>query len=278
MALLDSSLKAVKKMIFENWTRYLIGSLSLVVFVLVWQLYAGYLHSHNVGYKDWIPYPKDVFVALVHSFTIRNVASGNLTMTDHIFASLKRILGGFLVAVGLAVPLGLLMGTFRTVDAAARPIVEVIRPIPPLAWIPIFIVVLGSLWGPIIIVFLGIFFPVLLNVIFGVRSVDPILVDAARTLGAGRRQLFPKVVLPFTLPYLMTGIKVGLGIGWMCIVAAEMVGNYGGGVGWYIFNEASNFQFDFTFAGMIVIAILGILTTGVAAQVEVRLYKRMGLK
>lgn len=277
MAILDSSLKAVKKRVAENWVRYLIGLLSIAGFIVIWHLYAWYVHSRNLGYAGWIPYPEDVFIALFHTFTIRDPSS-HLFMTDHIVASLKRILGGFLLAVGLAVPLGLLMGTFRTADAAARPMVEVLRPVPPLAWIPIFIVVLGALWGPIIIVFLGIFFPVLLNVIFGVRSVDPVLMDAARTLGAKRGQLFRKVVLPFTVPYLMTGIKVGLGIGWMCIVAAEMVGNYGGGVGWFIFDKAANFQFDFMYAGMIMIGILSILTTGVAAQVEVRLYKRMGLK
>lgn len=277
MALLDRMLKVIKAKIQDDWKRYLIGAASLAAFILAWQLYASYLHSHNATYKEWIPYPMDVFDALLRSFTLKNDATGNATMTTHIFASLKRILGGFALAVGLAVPLGFLMATYKTADAAARPLVEIFRPIPPLAWIPIFIVVLHSVWGPIAIVFLGVFFPVLLNVILGVRSVDPVLMDAARTLGASKRQLFPKVVLPSTLPYLMTGIKVGLGIGWMCIVAAEMIGS-SGGVGWYIFNVATYFSYDLMYAGMIVIAILSVLTTGVASQVEVRLYKRMGLE
>jgi ABC-type nitrate/sulfonate/bicarbonate transport system permease component len=127
-------------------------------------------------------------------------------------------------------------------------------------------------------VFLGIFFPVLFNVILGVKSVDPLLIDAAKTLGAKRTHLFFKVILPFTTPYLMTGIKVGLGVGWMCIVAAEMVGRYGGGVGYYILARTEAGLYDYVFAGIAMIAILGILTTGVASQVERRLHRWMGMK
>jgi NitT/TauT family transport system permease protein len=147
-----------------------------------------------------------------------------------------------------------------------------------LAWIPIFIVVFGLFWGPVGVVFLGIFFPILYNVMFGSRSVDPILIDAARTLGAKKSDLFLKVVLPFTLPYLMTGITVGLGIGWMCIVAAEMLGGVGGGVGYYIADRAGSQDYEYMYAGMVVIAILGTLTTGVAGLLENRIYKWMGMK
>lgn len=269
--------KRLKKGISENWKQVVLALVSLTIFVLAWHVYSAYLHENDVGYKGYVPYPMDVARALFKSFTAEDPIT-NLIMWDHIAASLERIVYGFVLALAIAVPLGLLMGTFRTADALGRPIVELIRPIPPLAWIPVFIVVLGVLWGPVAIVFLGIFFPVLLNVIFGVRSVDPILIDAARTLGTGRNQLFLKVVLPFTIPYLMTGIKVGLGIGWMCIVAAEMVGNYGGGVGFFINDMALRGQFDFMFAGMIVIGMLGIFTTGVASMIEGRLSKWAGMK
>jgi NitT/TauT family transport system permease protein len=269
--------KRLRKSIGENWKQYVLTVVSVAAFVAAWQIYSAYLHDNNVGYKGYIPYPLDVAKAFYTSFTTHDPNTG-LTMTDHVAASLERMVYGFALSLAVAVPLGLLMGTFRTANAAGRPVVEIIRPIPPLAWIPIFIVVLGSFWGPIGIVFLGIFFPVLLNVIFGVRSVDPILIDAARTLGAGRGRLFMKVVLPFTLPYIMTGIKVGLGIGWMCIVAAEMVGNYGGGVGWFIKDMAERGDFNFMYAGMVMIGLLGILTTGVASLFEGRLSKWMGMK
>jgi len=267
----------LQKRIKENWKQYVLAVVSVAVFVAAWHLYASYLHENDVGYKGYIPYPLDVAEALIDSFLHENPGTG-LTMSDHIGASLERILLGFVIAMAIAVPLGLLMGTFRTVDAVGMPIVEMIRPIPPLAWIPIFIVVLGMLWGPVAIVALGIFFPVLLNVMFGVRSVEPTLMDAAKTLGADRGQMFLKVVLPFTTPYLMTGVKVGLGIGWMCIVAAEMVGNYGGGVGWLIKDSNDTGSYEVMYAGMIVIGLLGILTTGVAGIMEARLSRWMGMK
>ena len=277
IAMAKSYIKKLKKTIIDNWKQYMLAFVSIFIFVSAWQLYSSYLHENDIGYKGYVPYPVDVAKALFTSFTTKDPIT-HLTMSDHISASLNRIFLGFVLSVVIAVPLGLLMGTFKTVNALARPVVELIRPIPPLAWIPIFIVILGVLWGPVTIVFLGIFFPVLLNVIFGVRSVDQNLIDAARTLGARRSQLFVKVVLPFSVPYLMTGIKVGLGIGWMCIVAAEMVGNYGGGVGFFINDMALRGDFDFMFAGMIVIGLLGILTTGVASVIEGRLFKWMGMK
>jgi ABC-type nitrate/sulfonate/bicarbonate transport system permease component len=267
-------MKSIKKTFVNHWKQYAFAVISIVIFLAAWQLYSTYLNVNDVGYKGYVPYPMDVARALVKSFSVDPIT--HLTMWDHIGASLTRIVYGFLLSLLIAVPLGLMMGTFKTVSYLTKPIVELIRPIPPLAWIPIFIVILAGLWGPVMIVFLGIFFPVLLNVIFGVSSVEPILIDAARTLGSRRSQLFTKVVLPFTLPYLMTGIKVGLGIGWMCIVAAEMVGNYGGGVGFFINDMALRGNFDFMFAGMIVIGLLGILTTGAASLIEGRLFKWMG--
>jgi len=269
--------RTLQKTVKENWKQYVLAVISVAVFIAAWHLYASYLREIDSGYKGYIPYPMDVAEALVDSFQYEDPNTG-LTMSDHIGASLERIILGFLIAMVVAVPLGLLMGTFRTVDAVGRPIVELVRPIPPLAWIPIFIVVLGMLWGPVAIVALGIFFPVLLNVMFGVRSVEPTLMDAAKTLGAGRGQMFLKVVLPFTTPYLMTGVKVGLGIGWMCIVAAEMVGNYGGGVGFFIKDTADVGEFEYMYAGMIVIGLLGIFTTGVAGFIETRLSRWMGMK
>ncbi len=260
----------------RNWRRVLLGTLSLAVFFGAWQTFSWYINVNEIGYKAYIPYPGEVAEAFLDSFVTSDFSG--LLMTDHIIASMKRIFLGFTLALAIALPAGLLIGSYLTAEAVGMPIVEIFRPIPPLAWIPIFLIVLGHLSGPAAIVFLGIFFPVLFNVILGVKSVDPLLLDAAKTLGARRSHIFFKVILPFTTPYLMTGIKVGLGIGWMCIVAAEMVGQYGGGVGYYIWARTWEGNYDYVFAGIAMIAILGILTTGVASQVERRLYRWMGMK
>ena len=267
--------KLVKGAIVRNWRQVLLGALSLVVFISAWQMYSWYLNANASGYATFVPYPREVAEAFVDSFV--TPGADELVMSDHIMASLKRIFLGFVIALSIAVPAGLLMGSYITAEALGMPIVEIFRPVPPLAWIPLFLVVLGYLRGPAAIVFLGIFFPILFNVILGVKRVDPMLIDAAKTLGSKKRHLFLKVVLPYTTPYLMTGIKVGLGVGWMCIVAAEMVGQYGGGIGYYIWDRSGIGTWDYVFAGIAVIAILGILTTGVASQVERRLYAWMGM-
>jgi ABC-type nitrate/sulfonate/bicarbonate transport system permease component len=274
---------ALRKAFLDNWRLLVLSASSMGAFLLFWWLYAAWLHADwpfsgaSSGSARYVPYPWVVFGAFLGSFTIPDPAM-NLLMTDHILASLKRMFLGFILAFGLALPLGLLMGRVRSAEAFANPIVELFRPIPPLAWVPIVMIVFASTTGSALIVFLGIFFPVLLNVRLGAKSVDPLLIDASRTLGAKGYQIFASVIFPSTIPYMMTGIKMGLGIGWMCIVAAEMFGVAGGGVGRYIFVTSQLGRYDLMFAGIVVIGILSVLTTGVAGLIERWVFKWMGLK
>ncbi|MDD1769714.1 MAG: ABC transporter permease [Methanomassiliicoccales archaeon] len=244
---------------------------SLVVFIIVWWLIALQL---DLAY---VPTPDKVFAAFIDSFQTPDIVLGT-TMWDNIGASLERFAIGFALAFLLALPIGLLMGYFHFADMFLMPLVEIFRPIPPIAWVPVFLLIFSVFWGPVMVILIGVFFPLLSNVIFGVRSVDKSLIDAAKTMGAKRTQMFSKVILPYTVPYLMTGITIGLGIGWMCIVAAEMIGAVGGGVGYYIQYTENIGKFDYMYAGMAVIAILGILTVGVSRIVEKQLNRRMGIK
>jgi len=257
---------------WQLWLRTIIITLiSLTIFVAVWWIISDFLKL------DYIPPPDSVYRAFIDAFSRADPTTGRV-MWDNIAASLQRVVLGFILAFVVAVPLGLLMGFSKTADDFAKPIVEVFRPIPPIAWVPITAIALGAVLGPVAVVFIGVFFPVLSNVIFGVKSIDPILPDAARTLGAKRPSMFSKVIFPYTIPYIMTGIRIGLGIGWMCIVAAEMIIAQGGGVGQYIIFKNEIGQYDYMFAGMIVIAILGLLTTELSGVVERRVSKWMGLK
>ena len=267
------------KALSTNILRYVLGIASLVTFVAIWAVVSQYLADVGSPKSIYVPSPGSVADAFFSSFTTLPGLEGS-TMWDLIASSFGRVLLGFFLAIAIAFPAGLLMGSYGTADAVGRPIVEIFRPIPPLAWVPAFVIIFGALWGPVGIVFLGAFFPILINVMFGVRSVDPSLIDAAKTLGARRGTIFAKVVMPTTVPYLMTGLKVGIGIGWMCIVAAEAIGLRGGaGLGYYI--AASSLQYGLwpeTYATMIVIGILGMATTGVAGQLEQRFYKWSGMK
>ena len=266
----------IKKQLGRSFGKKNIKSLifiiiSLVGFVLIWWVAAT---LYNI---DYFPTPDKVYNSFIDGFTHVDPFLGNY-MWQNIYASLQRFAVGFALAFILAVPLGLLMGFSKILDSLFKPILELFRPIPPIAWVPVFLIALGMFYGPVFIIFIGVFFPLMSSVYFGVKSVDPILLDAARTQGAGRMSVFSKVILPYTVPYIMTGIRSGLGIGWMCIVAAEMIGANGGGIGYYISVHSTVGDYPGMFAGIVWIALLGIATTGFSGYVEKRLAHRMGIK
>jgi ABC-type nitrate/sulfonate/bicarbonate transport system permease component len=180
---------------------------------------------------------------------------------NHILYSLYRVAWGFSIACALGIPLGLLMGWFPLFHRLLSPIVELIRPIPPLAWIPIAIVWLGiGMRSAAFIIFLGAFFPVLLSTASGVLSVSPILIDAARTLNAKQKDIFLKVLVPGSLPSIFVGLRVGMGVAWMTLVAAEFSGvKEGYGLGFMIMTARDIQRPDQIVAGMLVIGVIGLI-------------------
>lgn len=183
------------------------------------------------------------------------ILSGELIR--NLSASLKREFFAFLWSVA-AIPLGIAMGWWRRVNDQIDPIVEILRPIPPLAWIPLSILWfgVGDLQNQFII-FLGIFFPILLNTITGVRGVEPNLVRAARCLGANESAILWRVVLRAALPQIVTGVRIGLGVGWMALVAAEIVGA-NSGLGFMINDARTLLRTDIVIVGMIAIGLVGL--------------------
>lgn len=184
------------------------------------------------------------------------VSTGELPR--HTFDSLKREIVAFCWA-SLAIPLGMAMGWWKTVNEQVDPLIEILRPIPPLAWIP-----LSILWFGIgdtqnqFIIFLGMFFPILLNTIAGVKNIEPNLVRAARCLGASETRVLRRVVLRAALPQILTGIRVGLGVGWMALVAAELVGA-NSGLGFLINDARTVLRTDYVIVGMITIGVVGLV-------------------
>jgi NitT/TauT family transport system permease protein len=229
--------------------RKVLLGISGVVFVLViWELMTGVL-----GLFKWIvlPPPTDVFVTMISM-----IFSGELLINAGY--SLLRVLLGFAVAALIAIPLGVIMGWVPTVSHIVDPVIEIIRPIPPIAWIGLALLWFGIGWGSaIFLVFIGAFFPILLNTISGVKNVEKRLIEVAYTFGAKDREVLTKVVFPAAMPSIYTGMRVGMGIGWMCVVAAEMIAvRYGLG---NMIIEATNFlQTDKVIVGMITIGLLGL--------------------
>ena len=245
---------------------------SLTLLVLFWWVSALSLDI------TFLPTPLRVYEAFWRLIEVGDVATG-LTLQDHIVSSLRRFAGGFIIAFVVAVPLGLVMGYSRMAEELTNPVIEVLRPIAPMAWAPLFILALGVVTGPMMVVFVGVFFPLLSNTVFGVKKIDTYMIDAARTLGANGLQTFYKVMLPCTVPYIMNGVKIGLGIGWMCIVAAEMIMAKGGGVGYFILNNAAQVgNWPNVFVGLIIISFLGIITTGIAERAHKIIVSRMGME
>lgn len=226
---------------------------STLSFFVLWHLVAWAVGS------PYLPGPIGVARALVEALTARDFLG--FTMGQHVRSSLARILYGYVLAVILAVPLGLLVSWVRPLETFLAPWVEMTRPIPPLAWIPFAIVFFGSPLDAVFIVFLASFFPIFLNTLAGGKSADPLLIDAAQTLGAQGWFLFTRVVVPAAFGHISTGLRLGLGYAWMSIVAAEMLGVRGGGLGIYLWTMHEVGRFDAVFAGMVIVGLLGLLLT-----------------
>jgi ABC-type nitrate/sulfonate/bicarbonate transport system permease component len=178
---------------------------------------------------------------------------------DHFISSFVRILYANLIAICLAVPLGFMIGLYLWLEDLLDPLVNLLRPIPPLAWIPLAILWFGvGEKSVVFITFISAFFAILLNTIVGVRSVEKSLVRAALSLGATRWILIRQVILPATLPYLFTGFRIALGVSWMSIVAAEMIAATSG-LGFLISYYRELLRSDLILVGMISIGAIGFL-------------------
>jgi NitT/TauT family transport system permease protein len=219
-------------------------------------------HFSTFGRKySLIPPPNEVALALY------DLAFGGIyddafsaTLHVHLLASVSRVYGGFALALLIALPLGLMIGRIPFVRRLLDPTLQVLRPIPVTAWLPLAMILFGL--GPksaFFLVFLGAFYPVLLNTIFGVRSVDPRLFEAASMLGCRGTAQFYKVVLPASLPAIFTGLRLGLGFAWVVIVVGEMTGVQTG-LGAIIMDGRQLSRTEIVICGMIVIGVAGFLS------------------
>jgi NitT/TauT family transport system permease protein len=176
----------------------------------------------------------------------------------HLGASLQRGALGFAIAAAVGVPVGLFIGSVRLVSLALSPVIEFLRQLPPLAMLPVFLLFLGlGFRAQVAIVIWAAIWPILLNTVTGAHGVDERLKKAARTLGAGRREIFLKVALPSALPTIMTGMRLGASYAFLVLVAAEMVGA-DSGIGFIILNNQFTFRIPQMYAAILILACLGI--------------------
>ena len=188
-------------------------------------------------------------------------------------ATLLRVFVGFFIGAGLALPLGLVMGARPRVHDFLNPLVQILRPIPPIAFIPLSILWFGLGNPPaFFLIALGAFFPVLVNTIAGVRGVDSIYLRAARNLGASEATMFRRVILPASMPYILAGLRVGIGVAFIVVIVAEMIA-VNSGLGYRILEAREYFWSDKIIAGMVTIGIIGLVIDTLMARLNARLLR-----
>jgi sulfonate transport system permease protein len=198
---------------------------------------------------------------------------GSGDLARHIAISILRVTEGFTIAAALGLVLGIAIGLSKTVDRLTDLMIQFIKPIPPIAWIPLAILWFGiGEEAKVYIIFLGAFFPIIINTSDGIRQTDYKLVEVAKILEVPRAKFIRKVIIPGALPAIMTGLRVGLMVAWMCVVAAELIAA-GSGIGYLIMDARQLSQSDVVVVGMITIGVIGKLMDCLIKKVERRLIK-----
>ena len=226
-----------------------------VLLVIAWYLAVRYTGTRL------IPSPRDVAV-MMYDFSFGGIYDDAFsgTIITHIVKSMERVYGGFLAAAALGIPLGLMIGRIKLMRQLLDPTISLLRPIPVTAWLPLSMIFFGL--GPnaaIFLVFLGAFYPIMLNTIFGVRSVDLRLFEAASMLGCSGSAMFRQIVLPASMPAIFNGLRLGHSFAWILIVVGEMTG-VPTGLGSVIMDGRNLSRTDLAIVGMIIIGSLGFIT------------------
>ena len=213
-----------------------------------------------------LPSPVEVLRSLV-----KTALDGSLA--KHVGASLLRVLEGFALALAVAVPLGITMGTSQIARGVFEPLLELLRPIPPIAMIPLAILWLGiGEVSKVFIIMYGAFFPILVNTVAGFREVETVHIRAAQSLGASRLEIFRDVVLRSAFPFIVVGARLGMSMAFIVLVAAELIAS-SEGLGYMINDARYNFQTDKIFLGMACIGVLGFLLNKGLLEIERRVLK-----
>lgn len=236
----------------------LLSFISVIAFILLWEL-----ASEAQVLPAILPKPLEVV------YSIYELVDKIPIYTYH---SISHFIAGFTIALVIAIPIGALSGWYRSVRALVKPIVEIIRPIPPIAWVPFALISFRSDFeASALIIFIGSFFPIFTNTFLGISSVPLEYVEIAKTLGARDMDILIKVALPSSLPSILSGIRTGVGVGWMCVVAAEMFGPPG--LGLQIMNMRYLHDISAVTAYMLVIGVVGFILERMIRLIEIKALK-----
>lgn len=237
--------------------------LSVGIFLGVWWLVTDGLHIFP---DNMLPSPPKVVMAFIEKFY--DPKPEGATMLVHIASSLRTVLSGYLLGVVIGVPLGVYMAWFKMADRFLRPIFDLIKPVPGIAWIPVMITLFGiGLMGKAMIVFMTSFIACMVNSYSGIKQTRDVHLWVARTFGASNFQQLFTVALPTALPMIMTGLRVALGAAWSAVIAAELLAS-SSGIGFMIQQCRGLARPDIIIAGMIAIGLIGTLLTWLLGKLE----------
>jgi NitT/TauT family transport system permease protein len=253
----------VQRIAGARWREIGIGLIVPAVIIAVWQAVAqlGWVNpqvlpSPVAVVQKWIAYLLPMQPYADGGSKLAWFFSGELLIDS--LGSMYRVLVGFAIGAGLALPIGLAMGASNRVYAWLNPLFQLLRPIPPIAYIPLSILWFGLGNPPaVFLIALGAFFPVLMNTIAGVRQVDSIYLRAARNLGASQSTMFLRVILPAAVPYILAGVRIGIGTAFIVVIVSEMIA-VNNGLGFRILEAREYFWSDKIIAGMITIGLWGL--------------------
>ena len=252
----------------KRFRSILLGIAFPILLIVVWD------RAVAISGTPLVPSPWQVAI-MMYDFAFGGIYNDAFsgTILLHLWKSVERVYGGFLLAALLGIPLGLLIGRVDLLRQLLDPTISLLRPIPVTAWLPLSMIFFGL--GPnaaIFLVFLGAFYPILLNTIFGVRSVDVRLFEAASMLGCSGSPMFRQVILPASLPSIFNGLRVAHGFAWILIVVGEMTG-VPTGLGSVIMDGRTLSRTDLVVTGMIVIGVAGFVTDRLIVRLSNRLLR-----
>ena len=266
--------------------RYATSMFLPILFIVFWQI-------SSIKISNPVLLPKvNIVTKLLINPTDNLLSIGSLLSNTLI--SIFRVAIGYILAAFVAIPIGMIVGYSKKLDHFLLPFLGLFKPIPPLAWVPLVLAwfgvsslasILGIEFGKtyilfnniklsmLFIIFIGSFFPILTNTIYGTRSVKVTLIDSALTMGATKKDVFLKVILPASLPPIVTGLRIGLSVAWMCLVSAEMLPGSLAGVGYLITHAYTIARTDVVIAGMITISVVGGLLDLSFQKIEEKFFK-----
>jgi NitT/TauT family transport system permease protein len=240
-----------------------------VAFFGAWWLIA----ASGLVQRQFLPTPLEVlerFVALTQTPFV------GYTLQQHLASSFGRFAMGFGLAALVGIPLGLLMGWFRWLDAIVSPLFDALRFVAPIAWVPFAALWFGTgIGGPVLIIFSGAFPPCVINAYRGAKYIEPRFIEAAQTLGATHARMITEVLLPASVPSIVAGLRISAGLGWQSLVGAELI-VASSGIGYLLVKGQANISTSIVMSGMVAIGIVGFAIDALLRLLEARIHARRG--